>query len=330
MPTLPSSIPRPMLYTLRQQLRRDLPARVCTVPTDSHIRDMPLVLFDFDGTITERDTIDALAQFAILRSHDVVAAAARWRDIVKAYIADYERHVDSYTPRRAERTETAAELKFLESLRGVESASIARVEASGLFRGVESGDFARFGREAVTGGTVTVRKGFGELVEDLATKGCETGVVSVNWSGDFIRGVLDSRRAQRVMANRIRLDGVVEGPPVGVGLAGAEPLLTAGDKVRAAKALVEEWRAVKGGRRDWVYIGDSATDLGCFIESPMGIIMADDEENNKLLQTLKRIGFSVAHVRAWRIPQKLAWARDFDEVLESRLLERWMARQCSA
>jgi phosphoserine phosphatase len=153
--------------------------------------------------------------------------------------------------------------------------------------------------------------------ESEGEKGWDVAVVSVNWSGAFIKGVVEAASGnggiRRVVANGIGFpDGMIEGPPE----LGKEPLCTAGDKLRAMDS-------VKSGldKQKVVYFGDSATDLACLVAADLGVIMADDGET-KLLKILARIGFEVPHVQEAREGDKLVWGRDFEEVLQSGVMER--------
>ena len=104
--------------------------------------------------------------------------------------------------------------------------------------------------------------------------------------------------------------GRIQGP------SGTEPLVTAGDKLRAMESLTARLKEEKV-----VYFGDSTTDLACLVGADLGVVMADDAES-KLLRTLKRIGLDVLHVgEPWVEGRKLVWARDFDEVLQSGVME---------
>ncbi|KAK0613035.1 hypothetical protein B0T17DRAFT_511391 [Bombardia bombarda] len=290
-----------------------------------------LIVLDFDGTITQHDTINIIGQFAATRN----GGASGWDDIVTAYLADHARHVAAYRPAKELRTTLEQELNFLESLRPIEEISAERVRASGLFRGVW--------------GVYGDGEGEGEW---------ELGLLSVNWSQAFVEGVLGGNgggdgennggRFTVKRVNRIRWpEGVVEGPAE----LGGVVMATAQDKLDALRALLVT-AAVKGDQgegtrgvgvqrdggqtqpqqqqqqqqqgkeqeRRVVYIGDSTTDLPCLMEASTGIIMADNN-NSTLLKTLDRLGFDVPHVAKWKAPARLAWASDFDEILRSKILE---------
>ncbi|AEO54443.1 hypothetical protein MYCTH_2297033 [Thermothelomyces thermophilus ATCC 42464] len=352
-----------------------------------------LLLLDFDGTITQHDTlaslvalaIDATSSCTVAGGQDQTAVAAQqqqqkqkqkqkqralWDQIVRDYVAAHRVHVAGYSAAaKAEERRTALrqELAFLESAREVERASVTRVSRAGFFAGLDAAALEELGREAVRlaaatatttttssslsglengggdggdgdgssssssradgsleekrEGAVRLRKGVGEFLEQQGKDGWDLAVVSVNWSREFIRGVVEAgcsrgrggERIKRVVANGIRFpSGQVEGPEE----LGGEPLVTAGDKLRAMESLRQRLADEKV-----VYFGDSTTDLACLMEADLGVVMADDAES-KLLNTLRRVGGEVPHVAEAKSDSKLVWARDFDEVLHSGVMAR--------
>ncbi|EAQ89339.1 hypothetical protein CHGG_05958 [Chaetomium globosum CBS 148.51] len=322
-----------------------------------------LLLLDFDGTITQDDSLASLIALAIeaLPSYlspspssspphqqnppsppttittpphkDKPALTSLWTAIVHDYLAAHAAHRASYRPAAEERATLAAELAFLESVAPVEQASVRRVGEAGFFRGLGEGRLEEVGRRAVrlgcqggeTEGGVRVRKGLGEFLGRFGGggggnddgKGWDVAVVSVNWSGAFIKGVVEAAGGnggiRRVVANGIGFPGgMIEGPPE----LGKEPLVTAGDKLRAMKSAKSGLEGEKV-----VYFGDSATDLACLVAADLGVVMADDGET-KLLKILARIGFEVPHVQEAAESDQLVWGRDFEEVLQSGVMER--------
>lgn len=268
------------------------------------------IVLDFDGTITTRDTITTLAEYAISKN----GGAADWANIVEAYPLDHERYAAEYSPRAADRTTAEAELTFLSSLREVELASLNRVQDSGLFRALSPADFSRFGEEAVESGVVQTRRGFRELT---ARPPGRLAVLSVNWSADFIRGCCggggSTGRELDVFANAIGFPGgrIVRAVP-----GGEEPLLTARDKYAALEVVARLWDK---GVEELVYVGDSVTDLECLLASK-GIVITDDDAEGSLMKTLGRLGLDVRHVSLCTTDFRLAWARDFREIVDSGIL----------
>ncbi|KAK4189006.1 hypothetical protein QBC35DRAFT_381264 [Podospora australis] len=309
-----------------------------------------IFLFDFDGTITQEDTINTLAELAAAKSSNEDV----WGEIVEGYVADHEAHVSSYKPVAEDRVTLAQELEYLESLGGVEGRSIARVNEKGVFRNLTEEEFREFGARRDNG--VVVRPGFGKLIQRLGLeqerkqhgkgkggrKRWDWGVVSINWSRDFIEGVIgrslldqsrDNTPPARIMANGVLFpSGEVVGPQELENHNGERrrALMTAGDKRKAMKAFwADEERDDRIESRPpvMVYFGDSTTDLSCLVEADVGVVMAD-EDGGKLLGTLRRIGYTVPHVGKFREKMvnangtHLLWARDYEEVIKSGLVER--------
>ncbi|PQK08889.1 hypothetical protein BB8028_0001g09610 [Beauveria bassiana] len=178
----------------------------------------------------------------------------------------------------------------------------------------------RIGADAVANGDVQLRPGLARLVARAREKGWSVSVVSVNWSSEFIRGVVgDVLRddgdgdgdgdGDEVVSNSTREeDGAIRGPDV---LEGAL-LVTAPDKALAMQRL-----RGGGGGGPLVYFGDSTTDLACLMEADRGVVLAAAEGEGALLTTMKRLGLEVPSVEA---KKKMGWARTFDEVLDSGFL----------
>ncbi|KAK2591325.1 hypothetical protein QQS21_010978 [Conoideocrella luteorostrata] len=270
------------------------------------------LVFDFDGTITQKDTIEELAQSAINRKrqqseHNLQPA---WDHAVKQYIQDYESYKLNYTPSELERGSIEEEKQFLAGLKPVEEASLTRVSDSGLFAGLKREDLVQMGVEGVSSGRIKLTDGFEELLEAAKQKGADVNVVSVNWSSAFVQGVLHGRGIADIVANNISEDGQIYGPSPST-----SRLTTASDKMDALCGT--------GGRdRQVLYFGDSTTDITCLLQFN-GVVLAKEKEKSSLLKTLARIGVDVPHVGNIHshATKKLFWARDFREVLRSGIAD---------
>lgn len=303
-----------------------------------------IILLDFDGTITSHDTINVIASLAATRNP---RAGPLWDDIVAKYVADHADHLSSYKPEARDRTTLSQELEYLESLGSVEQKSVERVAGLGVFAAISGEEFKAFGEgvvdrheaegsaegegvavhgdedgEAEEGGKkVRLRRGLRGFLDWAGERGWELGVVSINWSREFIEGVLldreeELRGGRRIKANSINWPaGRVEGYD-----RDKRVLMTVEDKVRAMGDLVGEIRGEDEGGKV-VYFGDSTTDIGCLVEADLGVVMAN-EDGSKLLKTLRRVGMEVVHVKDFKGEKGLVWARDFEEVLTSRMIER--------
>ncbi|GAB0137000.1 hypothetical protein EsDP_00005283 [Epichloe bromicola] len=271
---------------------------------------MRLVL-DFDGTITQRDTIGELAQSAIRRKkHQTQRDLQRaWDDAVRKYLQDHQSYTANFTPPESERRAVEEEERFLAGLRPIEEASLTRVSHSGLFAGLEKSDLVQMGVEAVSTGRVRITEGYPDLLEEARRGGAKVDVLSVNWSRSFIEGVLHRHAGVNVVANEVSEDGSIHGPSPCM-----PRITTAPDKVRAFRRIVGEDQKA-------FYFGDSATDLTCLLLC-RGIVLARDKESSSLLKTLSRIGTDVPHVGSAQdhADKRLFWARNFREVMQSGVL----------
>lgn len=264
------------------------------------------LIFDFDGTITQQDTIGELARSAIEIQKSIRGADLQndWDRVVRSYVDDYQRYKDDHPSPEATRTCVKDEIRFLSGTKDVEEMSLRRVAETRIFQGLDDEVLSKAGRDAVSQGRVHIRDGFHDLLGLAEEKGWKVGVVSVNWSRAFIRGALSSHDIH-VIANEPSSDGGIAGPtelPYGT-------MTNAREKHAAVEYLVGD----KGGRT--VYFGDSTTDMECLLDG--GVVISDDGEST-LLKTLTRIGVDVPHVKE-RV-SKVMWAKDFREVMDSGVL----------
>lgn len=271
------------------------------------------LIFDFDGTITQKDTIGELAQAAInhRRQADGTDLQQAWDNAVQAYLADYRLYKSNFDPPESNRTEVAQERKFLAGFKAAEEASLSRVSKAGLFAGLQKKQLFRMGQEAVSSGNVTIRDGFKELVSLARERNVPVGVVSVNWSRSYIQGVIQDEQID-VIANEVSEDGYIHGPSFL-----ESRLTTAPDKLLGLRQIIGT-----GHDGEVFYFGDSPTDLDCLLVD-RGIVMATDEESSPLLKMLSRVGVQVPQVGSKQqgiSASKIFWARDFRELLDSRIL----------
>ncbi|KAK7430878.1 hypothetical protein QQZ08_002668 [Neonectria magnoliae] len=265
------------------------------------------LVFDFDGTITQKDTIGVLADSAIAyqKHHRGEDLQAEWDQVVRSYADDFQRYGRDHPVPAEQRKCAEDEVRFLSGMKDVEEASLRRVADSQVFAGLDAEKLTRAGQDAVTSGKVKIREGFGDLLSLVEDRGWDACVVSVNWSRAFIEGVLLPHRI-RVIANEPHADGSITGPEF---LGGR---MTNGHEKRSALAHVATDK-----QKRVVYFGDSTTDMECLLEG--GIVIADDE-GSSLMRTLRRVGEPVPHVGEREAGSTLMWARDFREVLESGVL----------
>ncbi|KAI0508585.1 haloacid dehalogenase-like hydrolase-domain-containing protein [Xylaria bambusicola] len=309
------------------------------------------IFLDFDGTITTEDTVTHLANFALRfqsecqakgqsvrdASHmsstqDIAPSisleeddlSSRWDEVVHAYVSDYKSHVSSYVPCEPDRQCVEDEIAFLRSQKHVETRSLGRINECALFRGISPATFREAGRELVREGTVLLRPGFADFVRRAFAKGWRVNVVSVNWSAAFIEGACGFAEGEiSVFANEVRED---DGAVLGPGTLAGDVLLTSNRQESPSQGRnltnsCDKRDAVREVRRKrnevdlpFYYFGDSTTDMECLLEATRGVVIADNEQST-LIQTLRRIGKLVPHVRDAGTGEELVWASNFEEII---------------
>ncbi|KAL8936205.1 MAG: hypothetical protein Q9211_004298 [Gyalolechia sp. 1 TL-2023] len=318
------------------------------------------LVLDWDGSITITSTLPLIFQ----TGYDLNAPFAHpdnrpsWNSVSEAYMSDYRAHRSAYKPQAIERNSVEQELAWLESLRDVERRSTERAESAGVFCGVQEGDVQRAAEDAIKEGKVILRKGWDRLVNRVLPGNAEVGIVSVGWSGEFIRGCL--RAAAREMNSKeekglgrgdivgsidIRANEIIGGRDGRMSRyfeessrGGEGGIWTARDKRKVMEDLIRECRTGKEGIL--VYVGDSTTDLECLLSADVGVFIRSEGEMTgeqlDLERTLTRLGIDsrwIGQMRACDVEveqstnrteltmNNLWWARNFDDICTSPLFD---------
>ena len=255
-----------------------------------------------------------------------------------AYNTSLTVHNSHYNPQPVSRTTILHELAYLSSLRNVEKGSLQRCIAAGVFKGLDSGEgrqkIESAAWQAVEDGKIEMRKGWAEMITFVQRGKGKVVVVSVAWSGRFIRAALG--RAVENDSGCAQGDGVGE---IGVNVDDIEirvnevcdreaagnlgnrteaddgGIWTGLDKARVMDSLIEfhnESDPASHGdmegnaevvQRPWVvYIGDSTTDLECVLNANVGVCIRDKlrtSEQKALEEVLNRVGVECVHVGLW-------------------------------
>ncbi|KAL9012444.1 MAG: hypothetical protein Q9173_002794 [Seirophora scorigena] len=269
------------------------------------------LILDWDGTLTTSSTLPIIAQIGYDRntSHPLPS----WKTISDAYMSDLRAHTSIYSPPAAERNTIAQELHWLESLRDVERKSMERAETAGIFKHVGSGDIQHAAEQAVKAGTVVLRDHSIHLVRRVLRDGGKVGVVSVGWSGEFIRCFLrtaleaskeETKEVVKVEDIDVRANDIVGGEEGRMtryfehgGRKGEGGIWTARDKRKVVNEMVAE--EGDGKERVLVYMGDSVTDLECLLSADLGVCVRDGVESGEqteLKQSLGRLGVGCSNI----------------------------------
>jgi hypothetical protein len=305
------------------------------------------VFVDWDGTLTKRDTLEEVAKIGYKRN----PTSRPWREVVEAYLNDYRAHQESYSPPKEQRKTVREESAWLQSLSDVENRSVSRVQEAGLFRGVDKNDVLDAAAEAIETQSVELRDGwkdlfFSELSQHgdpqpaLGRDGFRFHILSVNWSGTFIKGCI--RHAVMLMQSQSEFAATVPMTTLANEIASVErstdgldkediTVRTSADKVRILKNTLHSPVI----RPDWatkdpitVYVGDSATDFDALLRVDFGICIRDEPQGSgqrELANTFQRVGVSVKSVSKLQDPlqalqgssKTVWWAKDLKEVSDA-------------
>ncbi|KAI8098431.1 HAD-like domain-containing protein [Gilbertella persicaria] len=236
----------------------------------------PLLLVDFDQTITTKDTIALLGQFGLSLKQN-----KPWSFFVDNYLQDYNKVSIPDT-----HTDFRSYAASLDSYRPVEKASLERVSQYKVFEGLTRQQLFDQGAEH---SKEYLRP---HVIETLQQHRDHVRIVSLNWSKDWIQGFLSELDIpkEHIYSNELTFsnEGKCTGDIV-------PTILTAGDKQRVIETF-------KQGRRV-IYIGDSLGDIEALVEADMGIIIGN---NASLLSSLKTFGYHSLHrVDDWYQIQQL-------------------------
>ena len=142
------------------------------------------IILDFDGTVTEKDTINVLAGYFTGLS---ARKQETWQEIVDLYLQSIYDLEMQYRPPVEARRDLQEELDYLQAIRRCESDSIGRVEKSRIFDRAELGltpknhqdGMYELGQMTVKTGTVRVRAGFQHFLQNLLDREWKIGVLSL-------------------------------------------------------------------------------------------------------------------------------------------------------
>ncbi|KAL1611020.1 hypothetical protein SLS59_000657 [Nothophoma quercina] len=286
-------------------------------------------ILDWDGTITRRDTLDALVSIAASSKPDS-PVLDEWKRVSEAYMSDYTAAMEKLAPNGNLPKTIREEKKLLQALSSVEQASLDRVSSSRIFAGLTSTLLEEGGRSLIESNKVEIRQGFPGFLKSMQSQDHDAlDLLSVNWSRHFISSCLQAASTPiekgAIYANE--LDGIAgHRPSTGniIPFADTEKLImSSGDKLQYLGRLRQQYHEARSQRpnsgRSIVYVGDSWTDIECLLEADLGICIRDEpggSSQKKLAERLKDLGIHVPHIQDWKDADQwqVVWAKDFAEV----------------
>jgi 2-hydroxy-3-keto-5-methylthiopentenyl-1-phosphate phosphatase len=278
-------------------------------------------ILDWDGTITKRDTLDALVNISAAAKPNF-PTQDHWNNVSKAYMDDYTATLSQIAPNGNLPTTISGETRLLAQMKPVEQRSLDRVSRSGIFAGLTRQTIEAGARRAIDSGAVELRNGFPQFFRYIHGDCEHDGFVllSVNWSRHFIQSCLSASGIVDIPTHSIfsnELDKIECGQPsTGVIVPttgdGASLIMSSGDKLERMERM-QEMRGQK------VYVGDSWTDIQCLLAADLGICIRDDpmgSSQKKLAEALTRLGIACPRLKDYKGADKWAvvWATDFAEI----------------
>ena len=294
-------------------------SNMVSAPVSEPTRPIHWIL-DWDGTITRRDTLDALVSIAASAKPDS-HVLEEWQRVSDAYMSDYNDAIKKLAPGGGLPKTIQDEKRLLLALSNIEQSSLDRVSASGIFAGLTRQLIEEGAKNLINSKKVELRKGFASFLYSAQERPHDRlDLLSVNWSRQFIGACLRAAdnpvQKSSICANE--LDGI-EGSLVSHGHISpkndAEMLIiSSADKLRYLNKLRDQ---PTSGRT--VYIGDSWTDIECLLEADLGICIRDEplgSSQKKLADRLQSLGVRCPHLSEWRHADEsqVVWARDFTEI----------------
>ncbi|EOA80761.1 uncharacterized protein SETTUDRAFT_157767 [Exserohilum turcica Et28A] len=287
------------------------PPAMSTRPLWQKAQPMHWIL-DWDGTITRRDTLDALV--AISAAHKpAFPTMHHWQRVSQAYMDDY-----SALPPIID-----AEKRLVRQQRDVEQRSLDRVHASAIFSGLTKQAIEEGAKHAIQASDVQLRHGFSSFHRQYiqARPSAAFAILSVNWSRHFIRSCLAASGIavpeHAVLSNE--LHGIAAGNPSSGRIVSA----VTGDEVTIVSSgdKLQKFKHMQQSNRPSVYVGDSPTDIECLLAADLGICIRDDpmgSSQRKLAEALETLQVACPKLKdCTQLGERsVVWATDFAEILE--------------
>ncbi|KAG9196476.1 thiamine phosphate phosphatase / amino-HMP aminohydrolase [Alternaria panax] len=280
-------------------------------------------ILDWDGTITRKDTLDALVSISAA-TKPAFPTQDRWNHVSKAYMDDYITTLAQVAPHGELPTTVSGEAHLLAQMKPVEQRSLDRVSSSGIFAGLTREALEAGARQAIDSRAVNLRNGFSGFFKYIHDDRKKDGVVilSVNWSRYFIKSCLGASSINHVPADFIysneldKIDSREQSTGIIVPATnnGGSLITSSGDKLER----MERMQDLEGQR---VYVGDSWTDIECLLAADLGVCVRDDPmgtSQKKLAEALTRLGVSCPRLKDYREAgeSRVVWVRDFAEIQE--------------
>lgn len=280
-------------------------------------------ILDWDGTVTQKDTLDALVDMCKI-TRPAAEISSIWTCLTESYMADYEATIKECAPEGKLPTSIPEERKLLLVLEAVEQRSIDRVIDSGLFNDLTPQHIKSGADKAMSTKQIQLRYGYLDFENHLRSRNARYGpededqdirnFLSVTWCRFLIASCLDVSSVDPLSLGQIYANELEDGIITRARVNPEGKIISSNDKLKTMKRL-QQWFEPK----PVVYVGDSWTDLECLLAADLGICMQDDpisSTQRKLAEALERLNVHCPHIREWESvdEHRVVWVRDFDEI----------------
>ena len=259
------------------------------------------LIADFDGTVSEVDTLGLLVRTAV--EHRTIAGEAdsqesflEWRETVEWYSEQCARIVDEWLACDRDEMEHVQNISkipsdlvglrgFLDAFEVLEYSSTRRVIESKFLTGLTRETLRALGR------SVQMRPGVFEVIAAMRTIGVKIEILSANWSKTFIEGAMEGL-CDQITTNCLVFDESWRSTGE-INLR----VISAQDKLRhflrrkcercptVSSQSVKSQEDTRAGKT--VYIGDSITDFLAILEADIGVLIGTKQT---AVQAIKRFG----------------------------------------
>ncbi|CAL9734943.1 cold tolerance protein 1 [Monosporozyma servazzii] len=247
-----------------------------------------IIISDFDETITKSDTISVLAQINLITNPNP-DDENKWSHFTEHYMEGWRKYHDNAPLRQLPllkcfdgkiisdgnyKTALYSEFKYQEYLRVIELYSIDELTNKSYFSETK-GLIPEFTKKCLTDSSIKLREGFKGLLNKINITSNKFYIISVNWSTEFILGVLDDEHMNEsnVFCNALNThDGDYDG-------SFSKQVMTGSDKIISLDKIVALETHTENNCKFW-YIGDSETDLLSILNPNVnGVLLLDPSEN---------------------------------------------------
>ncbi|KAI7855073.1 HAD-like domain-containing protein [Circinella umbellata] len=239
----------------------------------------PFILVDFDETITTLETTPLLGQFGLdyQKSNNKNSnSSLSWHYFVDSYMNDYNQ-IKTTLPSSIDITNR------LKKLRHAEEASLTRIHAHHVFQGLTR---ELIFNQAKHLGPKLLKPNVLETLKSIKNKKDNLRIISINWSKDWIRGILNSclmdHEDELLSLDQIYCNDLIYDKE---GIATGEiqsKILTSFDKKLIIDQEIKKEHI--NNKKKIIYIGDSLGDLLPLVKADIGIVMGN---NQSLLNSIE-------------------------------------------